>query len=296
MSTLFLEKYDEFAQELLKTCPELKTDIELALFISATDKVSPFKQRVLPSCSPKRDATSCPGMVLPGVVITPEMWNTFSTAAKEAVQQFLTLLSFCVLIDMGTKDDVKGTDWTKKMMDEMKSQMGGMDFADIGEKIGKLFSDGEGGLPQLPEKFLKGQIARLAEEIVKELNVEDFGLSAADLEESKKNPAKALEIMMNMFGKNPTMLQGTVQKLTKKLQQKIQSGAIRPKELMAEAEELMKVFSDNPKFVELMASFKNAFGAKEADFERAKGNQPNPRLSMVKDRLRKKLEERKKNK
>ena len=295
---VFLDKYAEFAVELQKTCPELRSDIDMAMFISDADKVAQFKERVLPSCSPKRNPKVSPGVVLPGVFITDELWATFSDSAQEAVQQHLTLLSFCLLVDAGTKDDVNGSDWTetwaKKMMEEMKDKMAGIDFSSIGEKISELF--GEGKFPQLPEKFLKGQIARLAEEIVKELNIEDFGISPADVEETKKNPAKTFEIMMGLFSKNPQVLQGTVQKLSKKLQQKIQSGALRPKELMAEAEELMKVFSDNPQFVTMMESFRNAFGAREADFERAAGNQPNPRLSLVKERLKRKLEERKKNK
>jgi len=296
---VFLDKYAEFAVELQKTCPELRSDIDMAMFISDADKVAQFKEKVLPCCSPKRDPKVSPGAVLPGVFITDELWASFSDSAKEAVQQHLTLLSFCLLIDMGTKDDVNGSDWTetwaKKMMEEMKEKMAGIDFSSFGEKIADLFGEGK-GFPQLPEKFLKGQIARLAEEIVKELNIEDFGISPADVEETKKNPAKTFEIMMGLFSKNPQILQGTVQKLSKKLQQKIQSGALRPKELMAEAEELMKVFSDNPQFVNMMESFRNAFGAREADFERAAGNQPNPRLSLVKERLKRKLEERKKNK
>lgn len=315
MPDMFISKYTDFANDLLKTCPELKGDIDMALYISDVDKVAQFKERVLPTCSPKRDQAKCPGCVLPGVVITEEMWASFSDKTKAAVQEHLTLLSFCVLIDIGTKDDVFGSDWTeswaKTMMDDMKSKMGGIDFADITEKMKNLFGSMPGlsgmpgmpgmpgmagGFPQLPEKFLKGQIARLAEEIVKELNIEDFGISAADVEATKKDPSKTLEIMLNLLTKNPAILQGTVQKLSKKLQQKIQSGSIRPKELMAEAEELMKVFSDNPQFVQMMESFRNAFGAREDDFERAAGRQPNPRLSLVKERLKKKLAEREKNK
>ena len=281
----------------MKTCPELKSDIDMAMFISDADKVAQFKDRILPSCSPKRDPAVSPGAVLPGVFLTDELWASFSDTTKAAVQQHLTLLSFCLMVDMGTKEDFKGTDWTeswaKNMMEEMKEKMGGMDFSSFGEKISKLFSEGK-GFPELPEQFKKGQIARLAEEIVKELNLEDLGISPADVEETKKNPAKTFEIMMNLFGQNSTLLQGTVQKLSKKLQQKIQSGAIRPKELMAEAQELMKLFSDNPQFVEMMESFRNTFGAREADFERAAGRQPTGRMSVVKERLQKKLAERRK--
>jgi len=290
---LFLDKYAEFAVDLMKTCPELKSDIDMAMFISDTDKVSQFKERILPSCSPKRDTKTSPGAVLPGVFITDELWASFSDTTRSAIQQHLTLLSFCLLVDMGTKDDVNGSDWTKKMMEEMKEKMGGIDFASFGEKMSKLFSEGK-GFPELPEQFKKGQIARLAEEIVKELNLEDLGLSPEDIEASKSNPAKTFEIMMNLFGKNSTMVQSTVQKLSKKLQQKIQSGALRPKELMAEAQELMKLFSDNPQFVEMMETFRSSFGARADDFERAAGRQPSGRMSLVKERLQKKLAERKK--
>jgi len=296
---LFLDKYAEFAVELLKTCPELKSDIDLAMFISDSDKVAQFRERILPSCSPSRDLKVSPGTVLPGVFLTDELWDSFSQKTKDAIQQYLTLLSFSLIIDVGSKDDAKESGWTegwtKKIMEEMKEKMGGMDFSAMAEKIGKLFND-PSSFPKIPEKFLKGQIARLAEEIVKELNIEDFGIRPEDVEETKKNPAKTVEIMMNLFTKNPQVLQETMQKLSKRLQQKIQSGAIRPRELMAEAEELMKSFSDNPEFVEMMSSFKNAFGAREDDFERAAGRQPSGRMSLVKERLRRKLEEKKKNK
>jgi hypothetical protein len=46
-----------------------------------------------------------------------------------------------------------------------------MYFASLTEKFAKFFGSTADGssIPQIPEKFLKGQIAKLAEEIVKEL-------------------------------------------------------------------------------------------------------------------------------
>jgi hypothetical protein len=83
-------------------------------------------------------------------------------------------------------------------------------------------------------------------------------------------------------------------RLTKKLQAKIQSGALRPQELVAEAEELMKTFSENPQFVGLMESFRQSFGAfNDPDVARATNREPENRLNIVKERLRKKLEARK---
>jgi hypothetical protein len=100
-------------------------------------------------------------------------------------------------------------------------------------------------------------------------------------------------MIMDLFMKNPQAFQGTIMKLTKKIQRKIQSGALRPQELVAEAEELMKTFSENPQFVELMESFRQAFGAADPEVARATNREPENRLSIVRERLRKKMEAKK---
>jgi hypothetical protein len=140
---------------------------------------------------------------------------------------------------------------------------------------------------------MKGQIARLAEEIVKEFKIEDFGLDPASVEAAGNDPTKALNLIMEVFMKNPQNLQRTIQRLTKRLQEKIQSGSIRPQDLVAEAEELMKTFSENPQFVEMMETFRQTFGMEDPDIARAAGKEESARLSLVKQRLRKKLEAKK---
>jgi hypothetical protein len=299
MESVFATKYAEFAKDLQATFPELGDNIIDALSLTEKGRLNEFKAKVLPGCSPKRDTKKCPGVVLPGVVITESMWETTSAKTKKAIQEYLTILSFSVLIQQGTENDVSGSPftagWAKKMMEDMKAKMEGIDFTKISEKIAELFGSGMDGMPSLPEKFMKGQIARLAEEIVKDIKVEDFGLDPAEFESCSSDPSKAFQLMMEIFTKNPQKLQETMMKLTKKLQQKIQSGAIRPKELVAEAEELMKTFSDNPQFVSMMESFRQGFGFNEDDLAAATGTPSNPRLSLVQQRLRKKLEARKKN-
>lgn len=298
MESVFATKYAEFAKDLQTSFPELGDNIIDALSLTEKGRLNEFKAKVLPGCSPKRDTKKCPGVVLPGVVITEAMWETTSAKTKKAIQEYLTILSFSILMHQGTENDVSGSPftggWAKKMMEDMKAKMDGVDFTKISEKIAELFGSGMDGMPSLPEKFMKGQIARLAEEIVKDIKVEDFGLDPAEFESCSSDPSKAFQLMMEIFTKNPQKLQETMMKLTKKLQQKIQSGAIRPKELVAEAEELMKTFSDNPQFVSMMESFRQGFGFNEDDLAAATGTPPNPRLSLVQQRLRKKLEARNK--
>jgi hypothetical protein len=305
MDMIFDAKYVEFAKDLLATCPELEVQIKAAIALETEARKSEFKKQVLTSCSPKRDGEKCPDYVLPGVPMTQAIWATLSEKSKKAIQEYMTLLSFTFLIDAGTSGDISGTEWTadwaKTMMDDMKEKMGGIDFTGISAKIASLFGSmggagagagaGEDRFPKLPEKFLNGQIGKLAEEIVKELKMEDFGLDPQLLKSAGDDPTKALNLIMEVLMKNPQSLQTTIQKLSKKIQQKIQSGALRPSELVAEAEELMKTFSENPQFVSLMESFRQSFGAFDPEVARRTNREPEHRMKIVKERLRKKLAE-----
>lgn len=308
-------KYSEFAKNLVGTCPELESHIKKALELTPEARKAEFKRQVLPFCSPKRDSSVRPNVVLPGVEMPEDIWSTLSMNSKKAIQEYLTLLSFMFLLDNHAfggeagADETSGgeTEWMKGMMDDMKEKMKNIDFAELSEKMANLFGTaaasgkaGAGGFtpgrfdglfPQLPEKFLKGQIAKLAEDIIKEFDVKDFGIDPAVLE--GKDPSKALQIIMELFMNNPQNFQATIMKLSKKIQKKIQSGALRPQELVAEAEELMKTFSENPQFVELMESFRKSFGAEDPEVARRTNRETDNRLSIVKDRLRKKLEAKK---
>jgi hypothetical protein len=86
-----------------------------------------------------------------------------------------------------------------------------------------------------------------------------------------------------------------MKKITKRLQQKVQSGELKPADLAAEAEEMMKNFTDNPAFMELMEGFRNAFGFEDTDTARSAGRDGENRLSIARKRLRAKLEARKGN-
>ena len=104
------------------------------------------------------------------------------------------------------------------------------------------------GLPNLPERFLKGQIAKLAEELVREFTPEDFGMTADDIKACETNPMRAFEILMEAYTTKPEVLQVAMKKISSRMQQKIQRGELRPQDLAAEAEEIMKECTDNPAF------------------------------------------------
>jgi hypothetical protein len=298
MSSTFITKYNEFCDDLSQACPELATKIFAAKQLSPEAITVSFKAEILPFCSPSRDPSKKPEKVLPGVEMPPALWADLSENSRAAIQKHLSLLSFTLLMEGGLPADLSGngwtTEWAEKMMADLKDKMKSVDFAGLSEKFAKLFGtgfDGKGGaFPQIPEKFLKGQIAKLAEEIVKEFRIEDLGFTKEQIEEANKDPSKALAMVSEVFSKNPQAFQKTIMGLTKKLQQKVQSGQLKPQELVAEAEELMKTFSENPQFVEMMESFRQAFGMEGHEDElRAAGRDGNARLSIVQQRLRAKL-------
>jgi hypothetical protein len=300
MSDIFNDKYSEFARDLQGACPELTDKIAVALALSPEERRIEFRRLVLPHCTPSNNTKEIPAFVLPGVSMPESVWEILSERSKKAIKEYLSVLSFSLMFDSDSSTDPSTAGWTaewaKKMMNDMKSKMDNIDFAGLSEKIAKMFgasATGPGGIPELPEKFMKGQIAKLAEEIVKEFKMEDFGIEPAVMEAAGNDPSKAFQVMMEVFMQNPRNLQNTIQKLGKKLQQKVQSGALRPQELVAEAEELMKTFSENPEFVSLMESFRQAFGFEDKETAQAAGRDNDNRLSIARNRLRKKLEERK---
>ena len=80
-----------------------------------------------------------------------------------------------------------------------------------------------------------------------------------------------------------------MKKIIGRLQEKFQKGQFRPQDLVAEAEEMMKEFSENPAFVEMMESMRSTFGFEDMDMARAAGREGSARLSMVQQRLRREM-------
>ncbi len=293
-------KYDDFAADLLDVFPELEGAIRTAIALGESDRMARFKTEVLPVAgSPVRDSTKNPGTVLPGVTISDALWGDLSENNKKSIQEYITLLSFSCLLETGTDISSAWAAWSHDkgavdgFMNTWAGKLGGIDMEGMMGKFSKFFGISGENLPRIPEKFLKGHIARLAEEIVRDFDPRDLGFTEEELARLEKDPAKAFEIMMKLYGTKGDFIQGAIKKIGKRLQEKITSGQIRPQEIAHEAEELMKVFSENPAFVEMMDSFRSMFGMEDPDLARQAGREGSARLALVKERLRKKLDAKK---
>jgi len=297
LESIFQTKYDEFVTSLMEVFPELADVLNAAKALSKADRLVQYKAFVMPMAgSPTRDPTTCPGMVLPGVSITAALWDSATDGTKNAINQFLSLMTFTFVMKEGPEgadfdfggEAFKG--WADSFMDQWRSKLNRADFDSFAKRLADLFGSGGDRLPPFPEKFRKGKLVKLAEEIVRELKPEEFGLDPNVTKQCEEDPSKAFEILMGSMMKNPEKLQGAMKRIIKRLQDKFQRGEFKPQELAAEAEEMMKEFSENPAFVEMMEAMKKTFGFEDMDAARAAGQEPTARMSIVRERLRRKLE------
>ncbi len=299
LGSIFQKKYSEFCDDLAQTYSEKTREIAAARALSESQRMERFRAEVLPTAgNPSRNATTCPGMVLPGVFIEENHWTTFSENTQKAIQQYITLLSVtCMFGDTEHpwQGDLSGNSgmkaWMDMMMKEWKDKLSKVDFKNLTEKILHLFGDGASGF-KIPERLLKGQLAKLAEELVREFKPEDFGLSAEQLGGTDADPSQAFQLLMNIYTQRPEILQNAMKRIAKRLQDKVRRGELRPQELAAEAEEMMKEFTDNPAFVELMESFRNVFGFEDQDAARAAGRDGDNRRAIAQRHLRQERERR----
>jgi hypothetical protein len=313
-TSVFQTKYDEFVEDLLGALPEYSQKIRAAKDLDAKSRLERFQDEIKVGntfgSSDSEDYTKNPGRILPGVEVADSVWASLSDNTHKAIWEYVRILSICGFMEAGFSENSPAPAWMDDAMNDMKKKLEGVDFQNIIKKFMTFFKGAEGkdggaeggmpagfeklfenGFPKLPERFLKGHMAKLAQEIVKDIKPEDLGITPEMIEECEKNPSRAFDILLQVFGKNPDILQKTIQKIGKRLQQKFTSGAINPSEIAREAEELMKEFANNSSFVEMMEGIKGAFGFADMDLARQAGREGSARLALARDRLKKKASE-----
>jgi hypothetical protein len=320
--SLFQSKLNDFIDDLLGALPEYKPQLEKVRLLDENIRLERFHQEVRTHTlfeESENDFLKNPVKILPDITLSDSVWNSLSEQTKKAIWEHIRILSICCFMECNFKDDSKPS-WMDDAMNELKTKLESTDFQNIIKKFMTFFNSTssstsdekkdtsdeknplpnfdkffENGFPKLPEKFLKGHLARLAQEIVKDITPQDLGISDDMISQCEKDPSRAFTILFSTFTNNPSVIQRTISKIGKRLQQKITSGAIRPQEIAREAEELMKEFSSNSSFVEMMEGIKSAFGFEDMDLARKAGKESSARLSIIRDRLRKKLEKKQQN-
>lgn len=293
LSKVFYDKYTEFCEKLGGVLPELASAIHGAASLNSQERISQFLAQVAPQCSPTRDAKQNPGTILPGVIMTDALWASLGEKSQSAIQEYLTVLSMCALYMNAGAGGAEAA-WSETLFGDMKEKLGNIDFDSISKKISGLMGNfSPDKMPKLPERFLKGHLAKLAEELVREFKPEDFGLSVEELATAGTDPMKAFSFLTEIYTKKPDFIQKAMVRIASRLQEKVRRGEIRPEQIAAEAEELIKEFSGNGSFVEMMEGIRGAFGMEDPDLARQVGRDGDARRNMVRERLRKKMEAKK---
>lgn len=308
---LFQEQYLEFADQLEETFPELEPGLKAALALSEDERIDAFARDVLPGMVNVQQKKEAPEFLLPGVRLPAGTWESLSENNKKSILSYLGLLCSCSLFTVehdgsgaaagAGKEGWKGAaKWYADMMNQWKDKASDIDWSSMTSKISSIFGLGTGLSGEgfkLPEKFMKGHLARLVEELMSDFKPEDFGFSEEEIKDLEANMANgatgAFEMLMKVYTDKPDIIQKIIERVGNRLKSKIMSGSINPKQIAAEAEELMKEFTDNPEFKSLMETMKGMFGFEDPDFARAAGREGSARVAAARERLKKKLEKKK---
>ena len=303
--SLFQQKYNEFVNDLLGALPEYQPHIAYAKLLDGNARLQNFK-----SVKMEESAEKNPGTILPGVTIADDVWVSLSEQTQKAIWEHLRILSMCHFMEAGFNGDEKPS-WMDDAMNDMKSKLNSDEFQNLVKKFMEFFKDHddtdadadekapkmpnfqsffEKGMPKLPERFMNGHLVRLAQEIVKDIKPEDLGLDAEMISECEKDSSRAFSVLYTTLKNKPEIIQKIIAKIGKRIEQKVKSGSIRVDEIKQEVEDLVKEFADNPEFVEMMDGIKSAFGFDKMGATKNPGKDESARLSMVRDRLRKKLD------
>ena len=226
---VFQKQYIEFADELEETFPELEPLLKAALSLSDDERIQEFAKQVLPTMASVQGNGEAPAILLPGVKLSKEAWSVLSENNKKSILSYLGILCSCAIFISGGDTDVSSTDmsnaglpnvgwkgamkWYESMMNQFNDKASGVDWSSMTSKISSIFGiSGEGF--KLPEKFMKGHLARLVEELMADFKPEDFGFSEEDVKKlDPSSGSNAFELLMKVYTENPNVMQKIIEKV-----------------------------------------------------------------------------------
>jgi hypothetical protein len=97
LESTFESKYKEFLVNLNATFPELGDAIMEASELSGAAALKAYSESVFMKHAPISPELVCPGIVLPGVVISEELWGVVTDTTKRAVYDYLSILDLSAL-------------------------------------------------------------------------------------------------------------------------------------------------------------------------------------------------------
>lgn len=259
------------------------------------------------------------GLLVGAVQMTPPLWAELSEGTKRAIWKYLRTLALEAAMTVSLEGvDTETQQTLMAIMTAEKLEAGGAEAdaaaAEIMEDalphlqplMDKLkglmgnFMDLSGmadiPMPEIPERLRNGRIAKLAEEMARQLNPAEFGIDPALLEGDSVE--EVLKRLAEIYQRDPTLLVAGAKRVADKIRKQILGGSLDREALVAEAQEFIAIFKEHPLFKEAIAKFQAFAGGEDGlaglfGGGGGGGGTESERRRVVQERLRKKLEARK---
>ena len=184
---------------------------------------------------------------------------------------------------------ISDSDKIKSLVDNLQKTRSGEELnEDISdenkEMLNMLKNLSENSKNKIDENMLsEGLIGNLAKELAEDINMDDLNLDIGENENVGDIFGKI------MSGDNPMKFMNLIQNVGNKIQTKLEDGNIDQSKLLSEATNMMGMLGNNNPL------FDNLLNKAKTEMQQTQANSPNYN-NPTRERLRKKLEQRKKNK
>ena len=226
------------------------------------------------------------------------MWKkNISEKTKEVIWKYLQIILFICVNDVDSKklfgesaDMFKAIDEEqfKSKLEETISNMGNIFDSDVSQNMPSAED-----MHEHINDLMEGKIGSLAKEIAEE-TANDF--------KKDMNGVKDMDDVFKSLLKNPQKMMKIVKSISTKLESKFKSGEMKESELLEEASEILKKMKKMPGMKNMDEMFKNMGmpgvpkGKGKIDLNAIQNNlSANLKNAKLKERLKKKLEDRKNN-
>jgi hypothetical protein len=318
----FAETFQSFCGELKATFPELTAAVDRTAAQTTAERFlaawKPYLGILL-----ARDVAALQaerrGLIIGTVQISPQLWGELSENTQNAIWKYLRTLALEAAATVG----VEGleTDVMQTLMNIMTAERLETGGAEAETAASEMFEEAMphlqplmeklkgmlGGfmdlsgmsdipMPTIPEHLRRGRIARLAEEMAKQFDPTEFGIDPALLKSD--DVEEVLKRLAEMYQRDPSLILNGAKRVAEKIKKQILGGSLNREELVAEAEEYVRLFKEHPLFKEAIAKFQGLVGENGlasmfgGGGSGGSGGTESERRRVVQERLRKKMEAR----
>lgn len=312
----FVKTLAAFCSELHLTFPELAAQIDRAATLTPEAFWRTWKSNleILGTRNFETLVSARRGIIIGPVVMTPTLWGELSDTTRTAIWRYLRTLLLEAVLEIGLDTvDTANSQILLAILSEERLENGGVEaeaeaaeilessmehLTPLMERLKGMLGGAAAGLdlsgigmPEIPEHLRNGRIARLAEDMAKQFNPEEFGIDPALL--AGDNVEEILRRLAEIYQRDPTLLIAGAKRVAEKIKRQVLGGSLNRDQLIAEAKEYVELFKEHPLFKEAVGKIQGFLGEGGLGELFSGGGSssgaPSERLRAVQERLRRKM-------